>query len=81
MLYSQRFGLCGTRPLPAEALPATTRINGCDRRFLCDRQEILVARDQEVRGPLDRRGERPLIVGIAHRNARHQKPARVSETS
>lgn len=54
----------GTTPLLTEAIPAAARIDDGERSLTCDRQEVLVARDEQIGIPLDRRREE--VVGWGH---------------
>jgi len=58
--------LCGAALLLAETIPAAARIDDGKRSLTCDRQEVMVSRDQQVGIPIDRRRQHPPVIRIAN---------------
>lgn len=57
---------CGAAPLLAETIPAAARIDDGERSLTCDRQEVLVSRDQQIGIAIDRRRKHPPVIRIAN---------------
>jgi len=57
---------CRAAPLLAETIPAAARIDDGERSLTCDRQEVLVSRNQQIGIAIDRRRKHPPVIRIAN---------------